>query len=265
MLTNFREEAAAIIQDERSRGAIPIAWLQTPPAADESTAEFAQRLVDDGALKHVGGFSLLYGRLQDVVKRSKHAEATNGDTANNKGLAIISNRTPDAHGLIWLAAEPGATHALSNSHYGDNSWPKIVAGEAALRDAVAANAAADDEPQDALLDRLFAVLSADTMPRERNGEGWDVYLRQLRNSIFIPGIGHDAEMAHKPADAVAAATAADAVNATSGIYGTQKQTVVLVDWEGKVTFVERTLYDGEGRPVEKGKGDRRFDFQVEDW
>ncbi|KAL1636515.1 hypothetical protein SLS56_001098 [Neofusicoccum ribis] len=258
VLTNFREEGAAVIQDERSRGAIPIAWLNTDPEANESTTQFAQRLVDDGELKHVGGFSMLYGRLQDVVKRN------GADPNAGQGLAVISNRTPSASGLIWLGGSPDETHALSNSHYGDNSWPKIVQGEAALRDAVGASAAAD-EPLDALLGRLFGVLSADTMPRQRNGEDWDVYLRQLRNSIFIPGIGHDEEMRHKPADAVAAATGVEVVSATSGIYGTQKQTVVLVDREGKATFVERTLYDGEGRPVEKGKGDRRFDFQVEGW
>ncbi|OMP81898.1 hypothetical protein BK809_0006207 [Diplodia seriata] len=269
VLTNFREDdAAAVIQDERSRGAIPIAWLKTPPASDETTADFAQRLVDEGTLKHVGGFSMLYGRLQDVVKKQQRDPAAttngNGPSHDKGGLAVVSNRTPDVKGLIWLAGEPGATHALSNSHYGDKSWPKIVQGEAGLRAAVDADAAGD-EPQDALLERLFAVLSADTMPRQRNGEEWETYLGQLRNSIFIPGIGHDAEMTQKPADAVAAATGVEAVSATSGIYGTQKQTVILVDREGKVTFVERTLYDEEGKPVKGGEEDRRFDFQIEGW
>ncbi|KAK0662291.1 Uncharacterized protein DIS24_g2001 [Lasiodiplodia hormozganensis] len=268
VLTNFREEGAAIIQDERSRGAIPIAWLTTPPDSDEGTADFAQRLVDEGTLKHVGGFSMLYGRLQDVVKTQQHdaAAPTNGNgPVHNKGLAIVSNRTPDVKGLIWLAGEPGETRALSNSHYGDNSWPKIVQGEASLRAAVDDNVSAAGEPQEALLERLFAVLSADTMPRQRNGEEWETYLRQLRNSIFIPGIGHDATVDQKPADAVAAATGVESVSATSGIYGTQKQTVILVDREGKVTFVERTLYDHEGKPVKGGKEDRRFDFQIEGW
>ncbi|KAF4306727.1 hypothetical protein GTA08_BOTSDO05591 [Botryosphaeria dothidea] len=264
VLTNFREEGAAIIQDERSRGAIPIAWLNTPPDSDEGTADFAQRLVDEGTLKHVGGFSLLCGCLQDVVqKRDPAAAETNGD-AQKRGLAIISNRTPDVKGLVWLVSASGETHALSNSHYGDRSWPKIVQGEAGTRDAVDASVAAA-ETKEQLLSRLFDVLSKDTMPRQRNGEQWEIYLRQLRNSIFIPGIGHDVEMAEKPADAVAAATGVETVSATSGIYGTQKQSVILVDREGEVTFVERTLYDGDGKPVEEGKGDRRFDFQIEGW
>ncbi|KAH7045823.1 NRDE protein-domain-containing protein [Macrophomina phaseolina] len=268
VLTNFREEgAAAVIQDERSRGAIPIAWLKTPPDADESPADFAQRLVAEHATTHVGGFSLLYGRLQDVIKKQHADESSpheaNGDAAH-RGLAVISNRTPDVQGLIWLGSTPGETHALSNSHYGDRSWPKIVQGESSTREAIDASTAAA-ETKDELLARLFGVLSKDTMPRQRNGEEWEVYLRQLRNSIFIPGIGHDAEMKSKPADAVAAATGLETVNATSGIYGTQKQTVVLVDREGNVTYVERTLYDGEGKPVEKGKGDRRFDFRIEGW
>ena len=49
-------------------------------------------------------------------------------------------------------------------------------------------------------------------------------------------------------------------------YGTQKQTVVLVDRMGRATFIERTLYDGEGRRVlDKRDADCRYDFQIEDW
>ena len=39
-----------------------------------------------------------------------------------------------------------------------------------------------------------------------------------------------------------------------GVYGTQRQTIVLVDWEGRVTFVERSLWDENGKRVERGGG-----------
>jgi uncharacterized protein with NRDE domain len=47
------------------------------------------------------------------------------------------------------------------------------------------------------------------------------------------------------------------------VYGTQKQSVVLVDKEGKVTFFERTLYDQLGKAIAKGEGDRTFEFEIE--
>ncbi|KAK8169684.1 NRDE protein-domain-containing protein [Phyllosticta citrichinensis] len=255
VLTNFREEGV-VICEEKSRGAIPNAWLKLPPTSTETTADFGQRLVEEEQVKGVGGFSLLYGRLQDVVQK-RHED----------GLAILSNRTPDVHGLIWVAGEPGETHALSNSHYGDNSWPKIVRGKEATKAAVEASVAAG-ETRDQLLERLFGVLSQDSLPKHRSGEAWEVYLRQLRNSIFIPDIGREGDgIVAKPTEEMSFAKNGDetATTAASGIYGTQRQSLVLVDRDGNVTFVERSLFDAQGRPIERGKGDQKFEFQIEGW
>jgi uncharacterized protein with NRDE domain len=116
------------------------------------------------------------------------------------------------------------------------------------------------------------VLSIDTLPRQRSGEEWDIYLRQLRNSIFvpavIPAVGGGDELSEKLAGEVAAARpngVAEIADATSGVYGTQKESIILVDRKGKLTFIERTIYDGKGDPVERGKGDRTFQFQIEGW
>ena len=49
----------------------------------------------------------------------------------------------------------------------------------------------------------------------------------------------------------------------SGIYATQKQTVVLVDRNDRVRFVERTLFDDNCEPVPAGKGDIDITFQIE--
>ncbi|KAF2086607.1 DUF833-domain-containing protein [Saccharata proteae CBS 121410] len=252
-LTNFREEGQALIQDSRSRGAIVNAFLKTPPSSTETTEQFAQRLVEEDGVKGVGGFSLLYGRLQDIVKN------------NGKGLAIVSNRTPDVDGLVWLAESHDETHALSNSHYGDQTWPKIVQGEESTKAAIE-KSVHEAETKDQLIERLFDVLSVDTLPTQKNGEEWDIYLRQLRNSIFIPLIGNN-DLVGKSSDEIAAARGGEVVKplATSGVYGTQRQTVIVVDKWGKAVFVERSLTDENGKPVDKGSCDRRFDFQIEDW
>lgn len=251
VLTNYREEGDVIIQGVRSRGAIVNAFLMTDPQSPESTEQFARRLVEEDGVQGVGGFSLLFGHVKDVVKKE------------NKGLAIISNRTPDVEGLIWVARDPHETHALSNSYYGDMSWPKVVKGEEAARAAIK-ESYAKGESKEALLERLFRLLSVDTLPRQRNGEEWEIYLNQLRHSIFIPAIG-GTELKGVPSDKLAAAANHLVIDATSGAYGTQKQSLILVDRKGMMTFVERTLFNGKGEPVETGKIDRSYEFQIEGW
>ncbi|ORY14337.1 NRDE protein-domain-containing protein [Clohesyomyces aquaticus] len=253
VLTNYREEGEAIIEGARSRGLIPNAWLKSDPKADESSEQFAHRLVDEDGVKGVGGFSLLYGKIRDVVK------------SGGKGLAIISNRTPDADRLIWVAKKANETHALSNAAHGDRSWPKVVNGEKEVKAAVD-ESVGKGEDRNQLLERLFAVLSHDTMPRQKENEEWDMYLNQLRHSIFVPAIGKDdLEEMNMPAHPVGDVVKLKAANPTAGVYGTQKQIVIMVDKDGKAFYVERSLFDGDAQPVERGKGDKVFKFQIEGW
>merc|ERR1711964_21320 len=84
------------------------------------------------------------------------------------------------------------------------------------------------------------------------GQRGEVY--ELSKSIFIPSIGSVAPIEQPPNP-----------NAMTGIYGTQRQTIILVDWEGKVTFRERSLWDVMGNPIERGKGDMKFEFNIEGW
>jgi len=258
-LTNFREEGQAIIQGAKSRGAVVNSFLKTPPGSDETTEKVAEKLIEEG-VEGMGGFSLLFGSLRHPT--------TIKEKDGKPGLAIVSNRSKNVRDVTWLCKEPGETHALSNSHYGDNTWPKVVHAEQMVEDGVR-ESHADNESKEALIDRLLAVLSVDTLPRQKVGEEWDIYLRQLRNSVFVPAIGTDKLKSTKDADQIAAANGTPdgtaVVCPTSGVYGTQKQTVILVDKNGNVTFFERTLYDMGGKPVPIGKGDRRFDFEVEAW
>ncbi|KNG49901.1 duf833 domain-containing protein [Stemphylium lycopersici] len=249
VLTNYREEDQSIVEGARSRGVIPNAWLKSDPAKKESTDEFAKRMIEEDGVEGVGGFSLCYGFVQDVIK--------------GKGLAIVSNRTPDVQGVIHLLQKPDETKALSNAAYSDRSWPKVIKGEDWTRTAIAASVAAH-ESRHQLIHRLLDILSTNTMPQKKENEEWDMYLNQLRHSVFIPAIGRDHLDEHKmPAHEVGDVVKNKAVDATSGCYGTQKSIVVLCDRQGKVTYFERTFYDGDARPIEKGKGDRMFEYQIE--
>ncbi|OAA53808.1 DUF833 domain containing protein [Niveomyces insectorum RCEF 264] len=51
----------------------------------------------------------------------------------------------------------------------------------------------------------------------------------------------------------------------TGLYGTQRQTVILVDWNGRVSFTERALWDAHGHAIPRGAGDVHVEFQIEGW
>lgn len=255
ILTNFREEGQEIAKD-KSRGAMVGAYLNSPPGEKESDDEFARRLVNDVGIDDVGGFSLVFGHLQP---------SSDGSWG---GLSIISNRTTDPSNLVRIAARPGEVQGLSNSHFGDITWPKIVHGEQLLRQAVNSSVSRQDS-QERFIESLFDVLKVNTFPNLPRGEDFTVYARQMRNSIFIPRVGGKG-VEGESSDALRSAPGESAADGHAGVevrpgaggYGTQKQTVVLVHRSGKVTFIERTLYDDSARETESEK---KFEFQIEPW
>ncbi|KAG9231708.1 NRDE protein-domain-containing protein [Amylocarpus encephaloides] len=276
VLTNYREtdthDVEHPIQGTRSRGGMVTAWLTAPE--DESTQDFVHRLLDGEGVAGVGGFSLLCGKLR------KHKDAKTGV----EPLAIISNRCGTSEDVPWIAERRGEVYGLSNTVYDDPiTWPKVRMGKEKVLEAVQ-GAVESGLGEQELVDRLFAVLDHDTLPKQEGGD-FEEYIYQLRHSIFIPSIGiEEPKTALKP-DATASpepkaangveAKLATEMNATeaptptpgvmSGIYATQRQTIILVDWEGNVTYRERSLWEADGTPIERGKGDEIFDFKIEGW
>ncbi|KZF22762.1 DUF833 domain protein [Xylona heveae TC161] len=272
VLTNFREEEEELLAGARSRGAMVSSFLaaSTQPSPSStpaqqarsgsarhlmSTQDFVNDLVEDHeGLRGVGGFSLVCGVLRK----------------NRQPLAVVSNRTPRTGEVPWIGKSSGETRGLSNTTFEDHTWPKVLDGEHLLDRALAESHEASESKQQ-LLDRLVSLLNTDTLPRKQNGETWVTYTRNLRRSIFVPVFeGEEC----KPADAVAAASDEsqlrgknDAVSSqgTSGLYGTVKQTIVLVDHDGRVTYLERTLFGDDGTPIPAGQGDRIFEFDIDGW
>ncbi|ERS97104.1 hypothetical protein HMPREF1624_06433 [Sporothrix schenckii ATCC 58251] len=151
----------------------------------------------------------------------------------------------------------------------------------------------------ALRDALFSILDRDTLP-QRPDLSFEEQIALLKHSVFIPPIGdqaHRASMnkavasgprlcaasvddeqgADSLAETPAAPLSAEASLASeerpdqqtlgfmTGMYGTQRQTVILVDWKGNVSYTERALWDANGNPIPRGEGDVHFDFQIEGW
>ncbi len=149
------------------------------------------------------------------------------DRYNGFNLLVV-----DSEGLYYFSNRAPGVQRLGPGRYGlsnhllDTPWPKIVRGKAALDDAL------NDEAIDpeALLRLLADTRTApdEALPDTGVGLTWERAL----SSIFIK----------------------------SPTYGTRASTLVLIDYAGRVTFIERTYTPGaqENDPVT-----RRFDFAVE--
>ena len=221
------------------------AFLTQPADSPHGTKEFVQDLVDGEGLKDVGGFSLVCGKVGEP-------------------LAVISNRTPDVEGTAWIARDRGETIGLSNAAFSNRSWPKVSKGEALLSSAIEQDLSGQ-RSQISLIEKLWRILDDDTLPRKPKGFPWSAYVQELRKSIFIPAIGGEGADYSRVEDLAAVAKAAETNDDVSDMYGTQKQTVVLVDHQGRVTFIERTLYDGSGKATAAPDRDRAFHFDIEGW
>ena len=249
VLTNYREEdtQAHPATGTRSRGAMVNAWLKQPPKSKETTKEFVDRLFGTGdmkGLKGVGGFSLVCGLLQ---KQSHGIEP----------LAVVSNRTPNADSTPWIASSVGETYGLSNSAY-DYPWYKVSFGKSLLDRAVK-KSVESGQSEEGLLDELFGILDTDTFPTLIPGQTQSSAMEHMCKSIFIPALQADLEtpLPEKPSG-----TTSTLDRSTLPFYGTQKQTVILVRQDGRVLYIEKSLFDNDSQPI---KETRRFEFTLEGW
>jgi uncharacterized protein with NRDE domain len=215
----------------------------TPSSQEISdTQAFVKKLITGEGAKGSGGFSLVCGRI-------------------GQRLAVVSNRIQEEGEVKWIGdAGVKETVGLSNAAFGDQTWEKVASGERKLRSLIGAWSKQRSSREEMTND-LFDLLSIDTLPR-KEGEHWDVAVKQLRNSIFIPKLDGQ----QKPADEVAAADSEARLaeqKATTGAYGTQKQTVLIVDREGFLSFTEKTLYDEHGNDIRgTPQSIRSFKFQI---
>ena len=232
------------------------AFLTQPSHSADGTEKFVHDLVDGEGLNGVGGFSLVCGKVGEP-------------------LAVISNRTPNVGETVWIAKDKGETIGLSNAVFGNRSWPKVSKGEALLSSAVEQDLS-EHRSQASLTKDLFSILDDDMLPRKPKDHPWSSYVQELSKSIFIPAIGGEGVEESTAKDLAAAKSdkhiavqnvtkSGETEHEVSGAYGTQKQTVVLVNHQGQVTFIERTLYDTIGRPTTAPDRDRTFRFDIEGW
>lgn len=286
VLTNYREldpdRLCQPVSGDKSRGALVTAWLGN--SAEGSVRDFVEGMMASGGCQGYGGFSLLCGKL----RRKGGGRQAGGPGQGEMGLeplAILSNRAEHPDQIPWIAGTRGETVGLSNSAYDDPvEWPKVKSGKALL-DRVVAEAVEKDLGEEELQKELFGILDRDTLPTSPE-KGLEDHLDLLKESIFIPPIGdpkHREDMARAAAnngangqangelqDAVLTVTGTERPDPQTqgfamGMYGTQRQTIILVDWDGNVTYTERALWDSNGNAVERGNGDMTFRYRIDGW
>lgn len=273
VLTNYREDKTPP-PSATSRGAIIKHFLTEKVGTVE---DFVENVVNTGIGKDAGGFSLVCGNIGEK-------------------LAVISNRAENQSQVPWIAGDVVQTVGLSNSAFSDRSWKKVLLGEELMLNTIR-HSVENEETEDQLIQRFLSLLSHDTLPREgkADDDGLEAYIRDLRESIYVPPLGRkdmtgltDDELraarlhekveivgevdpvgfstpARKPSpsnNSQAAQTRAPLLG-VSGLYGTQKQTVVLADKNGNVRFFERTLFDEHSNPIPRGEADVDVTFKIE--
>jgi len=246
VLTNFREDGP-VHPEAISRGAIVNLFLTQDVRRNDDTKSFIRKLVDGEYLNGVGGFSLVCGKVGEP-------------------MAVISNRSSCIGDCTWTLGKQGQTVGLSNTAFADTSWPKVTKGKRLLSTIIEQDIRRQGT-QEEFIEALFELLGDDTLPQspERQGD-WASQINELRRSIFIPALGGRAIPKHG-LDGIAHAKSNQALDIEAdtaiGAYGTQKQTVILVDHWGRVIFVEKTLYDENGRQA-KDDRERRIEFGIEE-
>lgn len=167
--------------------------------------------------------------LTSGIDAEEYMRTVERDSESYNGFNLLAG---DSGRLGYFSNREGITRMLSPGVYGlsnhllDTAWPKVVSGKTALDVHVR-----NGEPE--LIESLLALLFDRTRPADHLlpstgvGEEWE----RLLASAFI----------------------------ASDVYGTRSSTVVLVGYNGIVTFVERTFAAG-GSPGEL----RRFEFDMDD-
>lgn len=179
---------------------------------------------------------LVRALLEDAPSPEHQLAALAPRATDYNGFNLIGgtwHREPARSGL-WLLASPGDTrvtpvepgiHALSNAQL-NTPWPKVRRASDALSEALTAT-----DEEDVFIDGLFALLADRTIAVDAD--------------LPATGIPHDLERA------------LSASFIALPHYGTRTSTVFLVDREGRVVFVERSVEPD--RPHDT----RRFDFGID--
>jgi uncharacterized protein with NRDE domain len=156
--------------------------------------------------------------IEDVKKESRRYNGFNLIVGERGHIFWYSNRGDDVRGL-----SPGI-YALSN-HLLDTPWPKVTRGKEALRRLLR-------ERKDPSPEEFFHILQDHAIANDESlpATGVDLEWERTLSPIFV----------------------------TSSFYGTRSSTLLLIDMQDRVTFIERTF----ASDLDQGSG-VTYEFTIE--
>jgi len=170
--------------------------------------------------------TLVSAFLRSRIPPGEYLEHLRRDASRYNGFSLLVG---DFSELLYFSNRDGASrltpgiHGISN-HLLDTPWPKVARGKQALEALVA-------EGRDPSPEELLALLASRSRPPDE--------------SLPETGVGLEWERVLSP------------LFIESPSYGTRCSTVVLIDRDGMVTFVER-VFNGGSEPWLTS----RFDFRI---
>ncbi|KAK6532198.1 hypothetical protein TWF281_006394 [Arthrobotrys megalospora] len=233
-LTNIRETSSIAAVGTASRGAVVSSFLTSSDSTCQSWTGLGSK--GSGAsldIGQVGGFSMLCGQFS-----RDHQNRVQIDT-----FGVISNRAEEQiHDSKRDILDPtkAETYGLSNSAF-TNPWPKVVNGKRLLSELV------DDIQHDRLShrgisQRAFGILTSDSLSTEEAWKNGNNKLDLLKQSVFIPMFETN-NLSKSGDETTADQEQHQEQSGLYSLYGTQKQTVIIVHESGTVRYKERTLFD----------------------
>ncbi|KAK6341749.1 hypothetical protein TWF696_008813 [Orbilia brochopaga] len=260
-LTNVREANSVAAVSTLSRGAVVSSFLASPEADFESS--WMDRLETDHEhihaeadldLDQVGGFSMLCGHFVRTPERKVRVGT----------LGIISNRAragqKHANTVDNLNPALGESHGLSNSTFAE-PWPKVVTGKELL-DALVKRVHDGSLNEQGVIDNAFEILSHDSLTALTAGQPPESKIGLLKMSVFIPifDTGTQLQLNNQPNAVWGGCSPAP----EPSLYGTQKQSVIIVHESGQVRFIEKTKFDWlQGQvPAEDNTVDIVFNLDI---
>ncbi|MCP4348638.1 MAG: NRDE family protein [Desulfobacterales bacterium] len=155
--------------------------------------------------------------LENIKKTGNSYNGFNLLVGDSSGLFYYSNRIDDVQKI-----KPGL-YGLSN-HILDTPWPKVEKGKAEFKVLAEKLRSCSDMEQEEIIEDIFSMLGDRSYPPE--------------DRLPDTGIGITWEKILSP------------LCVRSEIYGTRSSSILLVEWDGKTTFLERTFIPKQGGTVE---------------
>lgn len=222
VLLNYREEKGGV--SDVSRGVLPIEYLNSESVSDE---EWLESLIKTERLGLIGGFSLIYGKLQLDPESRKLSHLNIMSNRGDRGKIHAQKALDDD---LHRNISRKHTFSVSNSLY-YHPWQKSIIGIDQLSGLVE-ESVKKQFPITELKNRCFDILSLNTYSSEvlEKGSAREK-LEELQKSIFIPAI-------HMVTDASEERALTE--------YGTRTQTVIILDKSGKLSYYEKDMHSDIG-------------------